>query len=411
MRKDGGLRDVADADHGGFSSLEVHIEVDTHRLAGNAGAELSAITDAEGGIGGDGTAEAGFDHRRTADNGYTTNVEGISSRGETHLSILVDVAEGMTPAEHAIGCQNRPAHVEGGRGAKPKRGEGRIRGARRAGQRRRTAVLDETIRVQIDVGQVGEGLEARAAGAEAMGKLTEDLRGCGIVAALHAIAEAGEGDIPRGRDIVPSVGRAGLDSEIASLRATIEAEMIVVTVSGGAAIFHVEAAAAVAGDGAETPGVEDGSVRRRRRRHRSSGRAELHCRCCSSAPRSRNCGPHRKAIRGGLHRQRLAVGIGCGRVGRSNAIKGSAYAVVDGTANEATVLDHSGPGRDMHLARQLVEGISSLGDVELDQRVDHRIGQRQAVRSRPVAIWFGVIPTLPKETLHLFTSRNTFVGS
>ena len=134
----------------------------------------------------------------------------------------------MTPAERALCGQRAAAHVEGRRGAQTDRRKGRIRRPALAGQRRRATRLAETIRVQVHIGEIGEGLEPGGSHAEAVGQFAKDLRRPRIVVAFQSIAEAGEAHAAVRRNIVPRISCAGTEGEIAPLRAAIEADMVVV---------------------------------------------------------------------------------------------------------------------------------------------------------------------------------------
>ena len=100
------------------------------------------------------------------------------------------------------------------------------------GQRRCSALLGEAVGVDVDIGEVGEGLEGDAAGLEAVPEFAEDLRGAGAVGAGQAVAEAGEGNLPARIDLAPCVGKAGAEGEGSPLRAAIDAEMVVVARGG-----------------------------------------------------------------------------------------------------------------------------------------------------------------------------------
>src|SRR5690606_10942316 len=127
--------------------------------------------------------------------------------------------------------------------------------------------------------------------------------------------------------------------------AAIEAEMVVVARSGRAAVLHLEAAVAVAGHRAEAPGVEH---RRIGTGEKAAGRT-VQARGIAVAarviPGAETLAPEREAVRARRRRARPAVVIGGDDAGRSaRGIEGRPQAVVDGTAQEAAVLDPRGLG-------------------------------------------------------------------
>ena len=59
-------------------------------------------------------------------------------------------------------------------------------------------------------------------------EFAKNLRRPGVVTGFQIVTEARKYRIPRSRDVVPGVSCTGAEAEISPLRATIEADMIVV---------------------------------------------------------------------------------------------------------------------------------------------------------------------------------------
>src|SRR5262245_29389723 len=86
--------------------------------------------------------------------------------------------------------------------------------------------------------------------------------------------------------------------------------MVIVARAGGTAVLHVEAAAAVAGDRAEAPGVEHGSIRADEEAADGAVEARGIAVAIPIAPGAEALAPHRQSVRGRRNCARSPVRIG-----------------------------------------------------------------------------------------------------
>src|SRR5690606_6035468 len=87
----------------------------------------------------------------------------------------------------------------------------------------------------------------------AVAQFPERLENASAVAAAQGVGKARNGDSTIGVDIVPGVGSARAEGDIAPLRAAIKAQVVVVTRSSRGAVVDVEARMAVPGQNAHAP--------------------------------------------------------------------------------------------------------------------------------------------------------------
>ena len=132
--------------------------------------------------------------------------------------------------------------------------------------------------------------------------------------------------------------------------------MIVVARTGGVAVIHLEAAAAVARHHAETPSVECERIRADEDAAEGAAEARGIAVAAQVAPRAEGVAPHREATDGD---------------------RGISKAVVDGIADEAAVFQHRRAHREVQLARNPIESEARLIGRELQHRVIDRIAEAE----------------------------------
>src|SRR5690606_30035264 len=117
--------------------------------------------------------------------------------------------------------------------------------------------LGKAATIEAYMGKIGKGLKAERAGIDAVTKLTERLQRAGAVGRSKALIDAGYGDDARGGNVMPTIGNACPEGDIAPFRARIKTQMIAVGGSGRQPGAGLNAALTVTGQKTKTPVADE----------------------------------------------------------------------------------------------------------------------------------------------------------